>query len=207
MPFQTTTTLPDIIRYMMVPFVLLAVLVPMRSVILAGERTVQTLRDSDIDSALKSLWKDMEPTGSGRDWMMQQTTWLPSEWPPSPKTVWSKYVYGLDVTLDGVAGVSAPMARIERQAGVEPARVLIPMGRRLKAVASHPVRPKGGWRYTAEDEKRILDEVLGLKNAPPRKPKGTHGVRAYFQSWKLGSSEIAALVASRHGAFFAWLEE
>ena len=179
---------------------------------MAGERSSQTMRTADLEAALKTLWRETAhevtketPRGSARDWIMQQTTWLPSEWPPTPGTVWTRYVYGLDVALDGVAGVSAPIARVERKTGEDPNRILIPMARRLKVVAARPVRPKGGWRYTGDDEKRVLAQVLSLTQAQPAEAKDALGLVAYYRSWKLGNEEITAEVAARHREFFAWL--
>src|SRR4030095_10685587 len=94
------------------------------------------------------------------------TTCLQSECPPTSRTVWTRYAYGLDVTLDGAAGVSAPFARIERRAGDDPNRVIVPMSQHVKAIDTHPVRPHGGWNYTLEDEQKILRQVLELTSAP-----------------------------------------
>jgi hypothetical protein len=175
----------------------------------AAKPEPRTVRQEDVDGALRELWLSVAPTASGpsrngsRDWQMKQTTWLPNEWPPTPQTVWTRYAYGLDVTLDGSAGVSAPFARVERRAGSDGTSVIIPMERRLKSVATHPVRPHGGWNYTLEDEKRIPTRVLALASAP----SDTKQIAVYYQSWRLGSTEIAAQVAPRHRKFFDWLKE
>lgn len=173
-----------------------------------GEGRPRKVRAGDAEVELRKWWSASVPAAGGtgrRDWQMAFTTWLPSEWPPTPQTIWSRYTYGLDVTMDGASGVSAPFARMERHAGNDPDRVLIPMEQRIKAVATHPVRPHGGWRYTLDDEKRILDLALGLISAPPEEGRGTLGLVSYYQSWRLGNAEIAAMVEPRHRAFFAWL--
>src|SRR4030095_15742020 len=137
-----------------------------------------------------------------RNWQMKLTTWLPSEWPPTTGTVWTRYAYGLDVTLDGAAGVSAPFARIERRAGDDPNRLIVPMSQHVKAIDIHPVRPHGGWNYTLEDEQKVLRQVLELTSAA----SDTKQIAAYYHAWRLGSAEIAAHVSSRHKAFFDWLK-
>ena len=178
----------------------------------AQEAAPRTLRSDAADTALHELWLTALPAAAHdtppkdrREWQMQLTTWLPSEWPPTPRTVWTRYAYGLDVTLDGIAGVSAPFARLERGSGDDPNRVLVPMARKVKAVATQPVRPHGGWNYTLDDEKRILAQALALTAALPPEARGTPGLIAYYKSWRLGHAEIAALVQPRHRAFFAWL--
>ena len=113
---------------------------------------------------------------------MKLTTWLPSQWPPTPQTVWTRYAYGLDVTLDGSAGVSAPFARIERHTGEDRDQTLIPMERKLRKVATHPVRPHDGWNYTLEDEKRLFAMALALTAAPPAEARGTLGLASYYKS-------------------------
>jgi hypothetical protein len=104
---------------------------------------------------------------------------------------------GEDVTLDGVAGVSEPIARIEQQTGAPAACTFTPMSRKVKSVASHAVRPHGGWNYTPADEAEIFSEVLKLTTAPPDSKK----IAAYYHAWRLGSSEIAAQVANDRRSF------
>jgi hypothetical protein len=169
----------------------------------------RTVRTADVEDALHELWINVVPATPKnasrkevRDWQMKLTTWLPNEWPPTSKTVWTRYAYGLDVSLDGVAGVSAPFARIERRAGEDPNCTVIPMERRIKAIDTHPVRPHGGWNYTLEDEKKILARVLALTSTP----SDTRQISAYYQSWRLGSAEIASQVVPRHRQFFDWLK-
>jgi hypothetical protein len=175
----------------------------------AAKPEVRTVPAAGVDAALQELWGNAVPATPKnasrkdvRDWQMKLATWLPSEWPPTPRTVWTRYAYGLDVTLDGAAGVSAPFARIERRAGDDPNRVIVPMSQGVKAIATHPVRPHGGWNYTLEDEQKILRRVLELTSTPSE----TKQIAAYYHAWQLGSAEIAAQVASRHEAFFDWLK-
>lgn len=187
-----------------------ALLAPLVFTACGGEGKPRQLPAGQADAELRKWWNAVSPSTTGdprqrRAWQMKLTTWLASEWPPTPQTIWSRYAYGLDVTMDGAAGVSAPFARMECRAGHDPNRVLIPMDGRVKAVATHPVRPHGGWRYTLEDEKRVLDLALALTSAPPAEARGTLGLVSYYQSWRLGSAEIAAMVEPRHRAFFAWL--
>lgn len=179
----------------------------------AANPAPRTLRAAAVDEALCELWiaarpgyREDTPREKMREWQMKLTTWLPGEWPPTPQTVWTRYAYGLDVTLDGSAGVSAPFARLERRAGEDPNRVLTPMARSLKVIAIHPVRPHGGWNYTLADEKRVLAHALSLTAAPPAEARGALGLVSYYQAWRLGSAEIAAHVAPQHRAFFAWLD-
>ena len=157
--------------------------------------------------ALKSSPKDMGSRPLHRvQWMLSYTTWLPSEWPPSPQTVWTRYAYALDVALDGVSGVSAPFARMERRPGGGEKVAVVSMAEKLKRIATHPVRPHGGWRYTLEDERRILDTALALTRELPQGARATQDLVSYFRSWRLGSAEIAAHVTPQHQAFFDWLE-
>jgi hypothetical protein len=175
----------------------------------AAKPDARTVRTTDVDAALQELWINAVPTTPKnasrkeiRNWQLKLTTWLPGEWPPTSKTVWTRYAYGLDVTLDGVAGVSAPFARIERRVGEDSNCIVIPMEQQIKAIDTHPVRPHGGWNYTLEDEKKILARVLALTSMP----SDTKQISAYYQSWRLGSAEIASRVASRHRQFFEWLK-
>jgi hypothetical protein len=169
----------------------------------------RTLSSAEADAALKEWWQQIAPKRKpgainyrNREWLLKTTTWLPNEWPPSPNTVWTQYAYGLDVTLDGVAGVSAPIARLDRRAACPAPRVFTPMGRTVKSVATHPVRPHDGWHYTAADEAAILAQVLRLTAAP----SDTMRIAAYYHSWRLGNAEITAQIASSHRAFIAWLD-
>jgi hypothetical protein len=170
----------------------------------------KTLPARDLDDYLDTLWKKVTPVPAAnaprkerREWLMKQTTWLPGEWPPTPRTVWTRYVYGLDVTLDGSSGVSAPIARIERSAGNESTVIVIPMEHRLKEVATHPVRPHGGWKYTLADERSIFSQLLTIKSPP----SDIQRLAAYYHSWRMGNAEIAEQVMSRHRAFFNWLKK
>jgi hypothetical protein len=172
----------------------------------------QIVPPGEINTHLDSLWNsvlkatpDDKPANKKREWQMHLTTWLPDEWPPSPKTTWTRYAYGLDMSMDGSSDVSAPFARIEHRAGDDARETFIPMAGKLKVIAIHPVRPHGGWRYTLDDEKRMLKMALSLTSAPPADARGAAGLKCYFQSWRLGSAEIAAHVGSRHRAFFKWL--
>lgn len=180
----------------------------------AAEAERRLVTPAASDAALRRLFKSAvataapdSRTGKPRDWLFAQTTWLPSEWPPTPKTIWTRYAYGLDVTLDGVSGVSAPLARLERPPGEAANWTLIPMAAKLTLIGSHPVRPVGGWRYTKEDEDRVLARALALTAEPPPKERTTTELASYFKSWRLGSAEIAAHVAPQHRAFFTWLEK
>lgn len=166
------------------------------------------------DAALRELFKRAVAvaapdarTGKPRDWQLALTTWLPSEWPPTPQTVWTRYAYGLDVTLDGVSGVSAPLARLERPPGNARNWTLIAMANKLTIIGNHAVRPVGGWRYTKEDEDRVLAHALALTGVPTPKEPATRELAAYFKSWRLGSTEITTHVAPRHRTFLAWLEK
>ncbi len=173
----------------------------------------QSVSPKQTDSVLDSLWMealrntpDDKPARMKREWKMLRTTWLPSEWPPTSRTTWTRYAYGLDMSLDGSSDVSAPFARIERHVGDESREIVTPMAAKLKVIAVHPVRPHGGWRYTLEDEKRMLTLALSLTAAPPPEARGAIGMKSYFQSWRLGNAEIAAHVEPAHRAFFDWLK-
>lgn len=168
---------------------------------------------SAVDGELSKLWSAAvkatpidKPARMKREWKMLQTTWLPEKWPPGGSTVWTRYVYGLDVSMDGSSDVSAPIARIERSGGDDTKVTVVPMTSSLKLIAVHPVRPHGGWKYTAEDEKRMLATAMAMRTAPPPDSRTGIGVRSYFQSWRLGNAEIAAHVAGNHKAFFKWLD-
>ena len=168
---------------------------------------------SELSSRLDALWSAaVKATPNDkrarvkREWKMLQTTWLPGDWPPGTRTVWTRYVYGLDVSLDGASDVSAPIARIERSGSDDSKVTLVPMADSLKVIAVHPVRPHGGWKYTVEDEKRMLATAMAMRTAPPEDSRTGIGVRSYFQSWRLGNAEIAAHVAGNHKAFFKWLD-
>src|SRR4030095_8844883 len=112
----------------------------------AAKPAARTVPAAGVDAALQELWSNALPATPKnasrkdvRNWQMKLTTWLPSEWPPTTGTVWTRYAYGLDVTLDGAAGVSAPFARIERRAGDDPNRLIVPMSQHVKAIDIHPV--------------------------------------------------------------------
>lgn len=188
------------------------VIAPLVLTACGGDGRPRRVAASGADEELRKWWNASvsaaagdAPRGDRRDWQLAFTTWLPNEWPPTPQTIWTRYAYGLDVTMDGASGVSMPFARMECRAGNDPSRVLFPMDGRIKAIATHPVRPHGGWRYSLDDEKRILDLALGLTSTPPPQARGTLGLISYYQSWRLGNAEIAAMVETRHRAFFAWL--
>lgn len=174
-------------------------------------RTVIPLAAAEAEAA--KLWSsalkataDDKPARRKREWKMLQTTWLPEKWPPGERTVWTRYVYGLDVSMDGASDVSAPIARIERSSGDDARVTIVPMAAALKVIAVHPVRPHGGWKYTADDEKRMLAAAMAMRTAPPADSRTGIGVRSYFQSWRLGNAEIAAHIAGNHRAFFKWLD-
>ena len=163
--------------------------------------------------ALLTIWKAIDPSSAAgvssqerRYWQMKTTTWLPSEWPPTATTSWTRYGYGLDVTMDGSAGVSAPFARIERKVGAADCGV-IRMTPGIRAVTTHAARPHGGWNYTLDDERKVLAQALELTSAPPAGASETKLLAAYYRSWKLGSAEIATVVTAHHRAFFAWLDK
>ncbi|MBX7209580.1 MAG: hypothetical protein K1X78_14785 [Verrucomicrobiaceae bacterium] len=173
----------------------------------------QTGGAKETEEALKAMWDqvltatpDDKPAKRKRQWQMQLTTWLPEEWPPSRRTTWVRYAWGIDVSMDGSSDVSAPFARIECRGGDVAHQSLTQTATRLKVVAVHPVRPHGGWRYTLEDEKHMVDQVLALRTAPPADSRSGIGIKSYFQSWKLGHEEIAAQVENQHRAFFDWLK-
>lgn len=168
---------------------------------------------AELTSRLATLWSAAlkatpidKPASKKREWKMLQTTWLPGKWPASSGTVWTRYVYGLDVSMDGASDVSAPIARIERSSSDESQVTVVPMATTLKVIAVHPVRPHGGWKYTAEDEKQMLAIAMAMRTAPPADSRTGIGVRSYFQSWRLGNAEIAAHVAGNHKAFFKWMD-
>lgn len=166
-----------------------------------------------MDAQLTALWADVlkatqddKPARKKRQWQMKMTTWLAADWPPSSRTVWIRYAYGLDVSMDGASDVSAPFARIERRAGDDAHVTVIPMASSLKVIAVHPVRPHGGWNYTLDDEKHMLAMALALRGLPPADSRGGIGVKSYFTSWRLANAEIAAHVAPNHRVFFKWLD-
>ena len=180
----------------------------------AADSPPRTITPAASEAALRDLFKSAvtsaapdSRTGKPRDWLLAYTTWLPGEWPPTPKTIWTRYAYGLDVTLDGASGVSAPLARLERPSGEAQNWTLIPMTPKLTLIGTHAVRPVSGWHYTKEDEDRVLARALSLIAEPQAKERATLELASYFKSWRLGSAEIAAHVAPRHRAFFAWLDK
>ena len=173
----------------------------------------RTVGSQERDGVLQALWSDVlrhtpddKPARMKREWKMLLTTWLPNQWPPTPQTIWTRYAYGLDISMDGASDVSAPFARIERPVGEDSREIITPMAAKLKVIAVHPVRPHGGWRYTLDDEKRILTMALSLTAAPPADARGAVGMKSYFQSWRLGNAEIAAHVEPKHREFFGWLK-
>ena len=185
---------------------------PPAGVTKAAEPKPQTVRAAETERVLASLWREVvsatpddKPARMKREWKMILTTWLPDRWPPTSRTVWSRYAYGLDISLDGASDVSAPFARIERRTGSTSLETITPMADRLKVIAVHPVRPHNGWRYTLDDEKHMLQMALSLTREPPADSRTGIGLKSYFQSWRLGSAEIAAHVEPRHRDFFKWL--
>lgn len=179
--------------------------------VLSGKEVPRVIALKDSQAEVRQLFQnavDESPKvgeKGKREWLLTFTTWLPNEWPPTPKTIWTRYAYGLDVALDGASGVSEPVARLERGVGDPKQVTLVSMAGRLNRIGTHPVRPHGGWRYTLEDEQRVLQHALALTSEPTIDARGTIGLISYFQSWRLGSAEIAAHVAHKHKAFFAWL--
>jgi hypothetical protein len=196
------------------PALLAVLLAPLVFTACGGEGKPRKLPANEAEAAVHEYWRsvvpargDTGPRSKAPDWQMHFTTWLPSEWPPTPQTVWSRYAYGLDVSHDGSCDVAAPIVRIERRTGEAKEVTLIPMATRLKVVGVHPVRPTPGWHYTLEDEKRVLAQALALTAAPPPEARGTLGLVSYYQSWRLSHAVIAGHVEARHRAFFAWLEK
>ena len=82
-----------------------------------------------------------------------------------------------------------------------------PMAKSVASVATHGVRPHAGWKYTAEDERRILTMAFALRSAPPDDARADLGFRSYYSSWLLGNAEIAAMIEPAHAAFFKWLRK
>ncbi len=179
-----------------------------------ADEAPRTLPLAEAETAMKQRLPELLATSAAGkasskapEWIHAVTTWLPSEWPPTPRTVWSRYAYALDVSMDGVSGVSAPYARVERAAGDAKVGTLIPMGKKLERIGRHPVRPHAGWKYTLEDERRMLDFALALDKLPPADSRSGIGLVSYYQSWRLGHAEIAEHLRARHQAFFEWLEK
>ena len=175
-----------------------------RGLAVFGGGALQAAEAGDIDPAVEAHWKAIRPTTGGREWKLARTTWFPTEWPPTGRTNWVRYAYGLDVTLDGSSGVSQPIAKIERRAG-SGALTVTPMSKTVAAVATHGVRPHAGWKYTATDEQRILTMAFALRSAPPDDARADQGFRSYYASWLLGNAEIAAMIEPAHPSFFKWL--
>lgn len=200
-------------RFFLHLIVCLAVLGSMLLVMRAADSKPQIGDAKQIDALVKTLWStvlaatpDDKRARQKRDWQMHLTTWLPDQWPPTTATVWTRYAYGLDVSMDGASDVSAPFARIEQHVGDPSHQVLTQMAKKLKVIAIHPVRPHGGWRYTLDDEKRVLTKALSLTSEPEAGARETSEMKSYYKSWLLGSAEIAALIESRHRAFFTWMK-
>ena len=197
--------------------IVIAVLVAARFItpqLWGAESTARGVSLKDGETAIRKLFEqavaassEAAPRPAPPQWQLTYTTWLPNEWPPSPQTTWSRYAYGLDVALDGACDVSAPIARLERSAADPRRYLLVPMARTITRIGTHAVRPRGGWNYTLEDEQWVLNHAFALTGLPPAGARGSIGLVSYFQSWKLGNTEIATHVSPQHRAFFKWLKK
>lgn len=176
--------------------------------------TVSPMPTAQVEQQLQGLWDKLDRGPAPADqlpiaWSPAYSVLFPTEWPPTPATVWVRYAYaqGMDLNLHDGVRVATPWARLELRGGQNTV-TLTPLGAKLEPVSVQGVTPLD------EAAQAVLvkgDEVsaycLQLTALPPSNNPQTNAMRAFYQTWLQYNGALVELIRPNHEKFLAWVNE
>jgi hypothetical protein len=160
---------------------------------------------------LNALWAQLDQ-GSGITWSAIYSPLFPSEWPPTPKTIWTRYAfaYGREFpnpTLADAERVSRPWARLElHPSPTGHTATIVPLQSKLEAWEIQGVQPLDQEAFeTLKKEALVSDYCLRLTTLPDPDASETAAMRAFYRTWLKYNGAIASEISPHHTNFIAWL--
>lgn len=138
----------------------------------AGPAAASPVPTAKVEEQLQGLWDKLDqgtppanklPTS----WSPAYSVLFPTEWPPTPNTLWIRYAYaqGMDVNLHDGVYVSAPWARVELR-GNSTIASIVPLSTRLEPVTTQGVVP-----IDAETQAMLAKEAEVSASCSPPCPR------------------------------------
>lgn len=176
--------------------------------------TVSPIPTVQVKQQLQALWDKLDrgPTPANQlpiAWSPAYSALFPTEWPPTPATVWVRYAYAqrIDLNLHDGVRVAAPWAKLELRGGLNTV-ILTPLGAKLEPVSTQGVTPLD---EAAQAVLATGDEVsaycLQLTALPQSNNPQTAAMRAFYQTWLQYNGALVELIRPNHEKFLAWLSE
>ena len=176
--------------------------------------TISPVPTAEVEQQVQELWNRLDkgspPTNKPPiAWNPAYSILFPDEWPPTPATIWVRYVYaqGIDMDLlDGVR-VAAPWAKLELRGN--PATItIIPISASLEPVTIQGVEPiDAATQAVLAKGDEVSTYCLQLTAMPQSNSPSVADMRAFYQTWLKYNGALVELIRPNHEEFLAWLNE
>jgi hypothetical protein len=168
---------------------------------------------NELTPRLEAMWDTLDQGEAPPDilpvlWRAAYSPLFPTEWPPTPSTVWVRYAYayGQDVNLADGARVARPWARAELRGGSSTAAI-VPLSPKLEPFEIQGVSPLDAETSALFDKgEQVSTYCLGLQALPNLNTSEAATMRTFYQAWLNYHGAIASVIKPSHAVFFEWIE-
>jgi hypothetical protein len=162
----------------------------------------------EAPNRLDALWRQLDQGGEIM-WNPAYSPLFPSEWPPTPGTVWTRYAfaYGRDFNLIDAQQVSRFWARVEfHPTPTGHTASVVPMQGKLEAWEVQGVQPLEATESGVLGKEALVSAYcLRLTSLPAPQSNETTGMRDFYRAWLKYNGAIAREITPRYPDFVNWV--
>jgi len=165
--------------------------------------TPAIIAPTDAAARTEAVWSGLAKS-QGLLWQWRLTPYLPSTWPPSATTTWTRYAYGAgrDPQLADGERISAPWGRIDFR---DSAATFTQLGKDVSPKALQgpgPIRPEDA--APLRNSEAVNARVITLTGLPDPGLPETRETQAFYRAW-FGLNGVIADEIGLPPAFKAWV--
>ncbi len=167
-----------------------------------------------VEQQLKELWDRLDQGTPPANklpisWSPAYSALFPTEWPPTPTTVWVRYAYaqGRDMDLSDGVRVAAPWAKLELRGGSSTVNI-IPLKASLEPDTTQGVSPvDAATQAVLAKGDEVSAYCLQLTDLPQPNSQPAADMRTFYQTWLKYNGALVELIKPNHEKFLAWLNQ
>ncbi len=169
----------------------------------APASTPAIIAPTDAAARTEAVWSGLAKS-QGLLWQWRLTPYLPSEWPPSATTTWTRYAYGAgrDPQLADGERISAPWGRIDSRDGAATFTQLRKDVSPKAIQGTGPIRPEVAAPLRSSEA--VNARVITLAGLPDPGLPDTGETQAFYRAWFALNGVIADEIGLP-AAFKAWV--
>jgi hypothetical protein len=181
----------------------------------APAATISPVPTAAAEQQLQALWNQLDKGAAPTDklpitWQPAYSALFPSEWPPTPSTIWVRYAYAQGSDLENLRDavrISAPWARLELRGNLGMVTI-VPLSAKLEPASTQGVQPLDeAAQVVLAKEAAVSAYCLQLTASPQPNSLQAANMRAFYRAWLKYNRALVDLIHSNHTGFLAWVNE